>query len=119
MDDDDFEDLVDGAIGRIAEPFRSALRSVAIVVQDEPTPAQLASVDARRLFGLYQGVPRTAWGADSASVASKITIFRGPLRRAHPTAAGLAAAVDDVIRHEIAHHLGIDDNRLTELRGHR
>lgn len=119
MDDEEFEDLVDAAIGRIAEPFRSALRTVAIVVEDEPTPEQLASVGAHRLFGLYQGVPRTAWGADSAIVASKITIFRGPLRRAHPTADGLAAAVQDVIRHEIAHHLGIDDNRLIELRRQR
>jgi predicted Zn-dependent protease with MMP-like domain len=116
MDDDEFEELVDAAIERIAEPFRSALRTVAIVVQDEPTPAQLASAGARGLFGLYQGVPRTAWGADSAVVASKITIFRGPLQRAHPTSAGLGAAVEDVIRHEIAHHLGIDDTRLTELR---
>ncbi|MFN2417860.1 MAG: metallopeptidase family protein [Candidatus Limnocylindria bacterium] len=119
MDDDAFEDLVDGAVERITEPFRSALRTVAIVVEDEPTPAQLAAAGARGLFGLYQGVPRTAWGADSAMVASKITIFRGPLRRAHPTATGLAAAVEDVIRHEIAHHLGIDDNRLIQLRQHR
>ncbi|MCA1570237.1 MAG: metallopeptidase family protein [Chloroflexi bacterium] len=73
---------------------------------------------AMELLG-YQGVPRTAWGAGSAMVASKITIFRGPLRRAHPTATGLAAAVEDVIRHEIAHHLGIDDNRLIQLRQHR
>jgi predicted Zn-dependent protease with MMP-like domain len=119
MDDDEFEDLVDSAIERIAEPFRSALRTVAIVVQDEPTSAQLATAGARGLLGLYQGVPRTAWGADSAIVASKITIFRGPLQRAHPTRDGLAAAVEDVIRHEIAHHLGIDDNRLIELRRHR
>jgi predicted Zn-dependent protease with MMP-like domain len=117
VDDDSFEDLVDEAVARIPEPFQSAaLRTVAIVVEDEPTASQLASAGARGLFGLYQGVPRTAWGADAAMVASKITIFRGPLRRAHPTPAALATAVDDVIRHEIAHHLGIDDQRLIALR---
>jgi predicted Zn-dependent protease with MMP-like domain len=117
VDDDAFEDLVDEATGRIPEPFRSvALRTVAIVVEEEPSASQRALAGARQLFGLYQGVPRTAWGADSATVASKITIFRGPLRRAHPTAARLAAAVDDVVRHEIAHHLGIGDRRLSELR---
>lgn len=118
--DDSFEDLVDEAVARIPEPFQSAaLRTVAIVVEDEPTASQLAAAGARRLFGLYQGVPRTAWGADAAMVASKITIFRGPLRRAHPTPAALATAVDDVIRHEIAHHLGIDDQRLIALRRRR
>ena len=117
FDDAAFDDLVDEASERIPEPFRSAaLRTVAIVVEEEPSTSQRASAGARQLFGLYQGVPRTAWGADSATVASKITIFRGPLRRAHPTAARLAAAVDDVVRHEIAHHLGIDDRRLIELR---
>jgi predicted Zn-dependent protease with MMP-like domain len=76
---DDFDRLVEAAIERIPEAFRAQLGSVAIVVEDEPTPEQLASVGARGLFGLYQGVPRTRWGAEGASIASKITIFRGPL----------------------------------------
>jgi predicted Zn-dependent protease with MMP-like domain len=71
-------------------------------------------VKAGGLFGLYQGVPRTQWGADAAAVPSKITIFRGPLERAYSGPA-LAAAVEDVVRHEVAHHLGIDDRRLGEL----
>lgn len=88
---------------------------MAIVVEDEPTPEQLASARASGLFGLYQGVPRTAWGADAASVPSKITIFRGPLERAYRDPRALAAAVQDVVHHEVAHHLGIDDQRLREL----
>jgi predicted Zn-dependent protease with MMP-like domain len=64
-------------------------------------------------------VPRTALGADRAPIASKITIFRGPLRRAHRSPEALAGAVDDVVRHEVAHHFGIDDTRLLELRSGR
>ena len=71
---------------------------------------------AAGLFGLYQGVPRTAYGAERAAIPSKITIFRGPLSRAHPTAAALAAAVEDTVYHEIAHHFGISDERLGELK---
>ena len=88
-------------------------------IEDEATPAQLASVGARGLFGLYQGVPRTTYGADQVQVPSKITIFRGPLTRAYRTPAALAAGVADTVYHEIAHHFGISDARLTELRGGR
>jgi predicted Zn-dependent protease with MMP-like domain len=112
---DAFGRLVDAAIEALPAEVRDRLDSVAIVVEDEPTSEQLASVRAGGLFGLYQGVPRTSWGADGASVASKITIFRGPLERANPDPASLAAAVEDVVHHEVAHHLGIDDRRLSEL----
>jgi predicted Zn-dependent protease with MMP-like domain len=111
----DIEDMVVEAIERLPEPFREQLGSVAIVVADEATQEQLAAARAHGLFGLYQGVPRTAWSADSAPLPSKITIFRGPLVRANRTPERLAAAVADTVYHEIAHHLGISDSRLHEL----
>jgi predicted Zn-dependent protease with MMP-like domain len=114
--DPDFESLVDDAVAAIPRPFRDHLRSVAIVIEDEPTADQLAAVRAHGLFGLYQGVPRTVYGADLAAIASKITIFRGPLERAHPDPQDLAVAVRDTVHHEVAHHLGISDARLRELR---
>ena len=114
-DDNAFGALIDAAIEALPAEFRDRLGSVAIVVEDEPTTEQLASARASGLFGLYQGVPRTAWGADTASVPSKITIFRGPLERANRDPRALAAAVRDVVQHEVAHHLGIDDRRLREL----
>ena len=116
-DGSDLEGLVIDALERLPADFRDRLGSVAIVIEDEPTPDQLASVRAHGLFGLYQGVPRTAWAADAASVPSKITIFRGPLSRANRTPERLAAAVTDTVYHEIAHHFGISDARLHELRG--
>ena len=61
-DDDALEAIVIGALERLPAPFRERLGSVAIVIEDEPTSAQLESVGARGLFGLYQGVPRTASG---------------------------------------------------------
>jgi predicted Zn-dependent protease with MMP-like domain len=113
--DTDIEDLVVDAIDRLPEPFRHQLGSVAIVVEDEATVEQLAAVRAHGLYGLYQGVPRTAYAAETAPLPSKITIFRGPLVRANRTPERLAAAVADTVYHEIAHHLGISDARLHEL----
>jgi predicted Zn-dependent protease with MMP-like domain len=116
---DAFGALVEAAIDGLPAEFRERLGSVAIVVEDEPTADQLASVGAGGLFGLYQGVPRTRWGADAAALPSKISIFRAPLERAYRDPAALAAAVEDVVRHEVAHHLGIDDRRLGELARNR
>jgi predicted Zn-dependent protease with MMP-like domain len=115
-DEPDLEAMVIDALDRLPTPFRERLGSVAIVIEDEADAEQLASVGARGLFGLYQGVPRTTYGADAAMFPSKITIFRGPLMRANPTAERLAAAVADTVHHEIAHHFGISDARLHELR---
>jgi len=115
----DLEALVGEALDRLPAPFRDRLGSVAIVIEEEPTPAQLASVGARGLYGLYQGVPRTAYGAEAAAVPSKITLFRGPLTRAYRTPDRLAAGVTDTVYHEIAHHFGISDARLAELRAGR
>jgi predicted Zn-dependent protease with MMP-like domain len=115
-DVDAFEEALAAAIEDLPEPYRRELDSVAIVIQDEPDAAQLASVHARGLFGLYQGVPRTAYGADSVPIASKITLFRGPLTRAHRGHEALMRGVRETLEHEVAHHFGISDARLRELR---
>jgi predicted Zn-dependent protease with MMP-like domain len=114
LSDDEFGALVDDAIDRIPPPFADQLHTVAIVVEDEPLPEQ--NPPGQILLGLYQGVPRTAWGADNAAVPSKISIFKGPLERAHGASdERLAQAVADVVFHEVAHHFGISDARLREL----
>ena len=112
---DPFEELVLAALNELPEVFRDRLGSVAIVVDDEPTLDQLASVGAHGLLGLYTGVPRTAWGAGEAAVASKITIFRGPHLRQFRDPEALARGVRGTVHHEVAHHFGISDARLDEL----
>ena len=114
--DIDVEALVYDALDRLPAPFRERLGSVAIVIEDEADAAQLASVGARGLFGLYQGIPRTRLSADASPTPSKITIFRGPIVRASPDPDALAALVRETVFHEIAHHFGISDERLHELK---
>lgn len=116
---DPFDAAVAAAIDTLPEPYRGQLATVAIVVQDEPDPDQLASVHARGLLGLYQGVPRTAYGADRVPVPSKITLFRGPHLRMYRTPDALRDGVRETLDHEVAHHLGISDERLLELRRQR
>jgi predicted Zn-dependent protease with MMP-like domain len=113
-----FEALVDIALGAIPEPFASALDEVAIVIDDEPSADQRREneiADDDTLYGLYEGVPRTEWGADWAPIPNRIILFRLPLEADFPDPDELADEVWVTVIHELAHHLGIDDARLEEL----
>ena len=115
---DRFEALVERALRRIPPPFSDALVEVAIVIEDEPTVEQLEANDLTRddgLYGLYEGVPRTEYGADWVTSPNKISIFRLPLEEDFPDPDELADEVRLTVIHELAHHLGIDDDRLEEL----
>jgi predicted Zn-dependent protease with MMP-like domain len=113
-----FERLVDRALASIPAPYRDALAEVAIVIEDEPTPEQLREHGLQpwdALYGLYEGVPRTDYGADWVSVPNRISLYRRPLEEDFTDPVELEAEVRMTVLHELAHHLGIDDDRLEEL----
>lgn len=113
---DPFETALAAAIARLPDEYRAQLATVAVVVADEASAEELASTGASGLLGLYQGVPRTVLGAGHAAIPSVITLYRGPLERSYRGPAALTAGVEETLRHELAHHLGISDARLGELR---
>jgi predicted Zn-dependent protease with MMP-like domain len=114
-----FEDLVAEALSDIPMPFAAALEEVAIVIDDEPSPEQLRYSDLGEdddtLYGLYEGVARTEYGADWIQVPNRITLFRLPLEADFADPDDLADEVRITVIHELAHHLGIDDDRLHDL----
>ncbi len=113
-----FDDLVDRALAAIPAPFRAALGEVAVVIEDEPSPDQLRENGLGpddTLYGLYEGTPATEWGADWVPAPNKITLFRLPLEEDFPDPLELEEEVRITVIHELAHHLGIDDDRLDEL----
>jgi predicted Zn-dependent protease with MMP-like domain len=113
-----FEELVDRAIAAIPLPYSDALREVAVVIDDEPSTEQLEEngLDPDdSMYGLYEGVPRTDYGADWAASPNRITLFRLPLEEDFPDRRELENEVRLTVLHELAHHLGIDDDRLDEL----
>jgi len=99
-------------------PFAAALDEVAIVIDDEPSAEQLQDSELERdeaLYGLYEGVARTEYAADWITVPNRITLFRLPLEQDYPDHDELADEVRITVIHELAHHLGIDDDRLHAL----
>lgn len=113
-----FEHVVDGVLRSLPAPFAAALDDVAIVIEDEPSRDQLRENDLApddSLYGLYEGTPRTEWGADWVPAPNKITLFRLPLEDDFPDPEDLADEIRITVIHELAHHLGIDDDRLEAL----
>ncbi|MFH1651222.1 MAG: metallopeptidase family protein [Chloroflexota bacterium] len=119
MERERFEKLVARAVLSLPEEFCERLENIDIVVEDFPTPRQRRESGLGRnmtLLGLYEGVPLTARGAYYGSVMpDKITIFQGPVEERCRNDTEIVREVEAVVRHEIAHHFGISDARLTEL----
>jgi predicted Zn-dependent protease with MMP-like domain len=107
--DAQFERLVEDALDGLPQDIQRLLENVAIVVEDEPLPG------SENIYGLYEGVPATEWGADWAAVPNKITLFRLPLEEDFPDPPDLTAEVRRTVLHELAHHAGFDDDRMHAL----
>jgi predicted Zn-dependent protease with MMP-like domain len=116
-----FEELVQEALDSIPDELWDSIDNLGIVVEEWPTRAQLESIGVQpghTLFGLYEGVPLTGRSHHYGLVTpDKITIFRGPIVRAYPPGDedAIRAQVRRTVLHEIAHHFGIDDDRLHEI----
>lgn len=106
---DEFEAAVEDGLDLVPAEFLPMLENVAIMVEDEPPP------DEPDLLGLYDGVPlteRDRWGLE---LPDRITIFQGPLQRVCESEAELREEIAITVVHELAHHFGIDDDRLEQL----
>src|SRR5574342_458445 len=83
--------------------------NVVVLVEDDPE-------DGEDLLGLYEGHALTARGWDYAGVLpDRIIIYRNPTLRACNTEDDVIEEVATTVVHEIAHHFGIDDDRLHDL----
>jgi predicted Zn-dependent protease with MMP-like domain len=114
-----FEVLVERALDGLPIGFQSLLENVAIVIDDVPTAEQArlgGATDDGWLYGLYEGIPAIEYGAGSLPFPNKITLFRLPLETDFPDPDELADEVRRTVIHELAHHAGIGDDRLAELR---
>ncbi len=111
----DFYELVERALEGLPPELSELLDNVAIVVDDWPEYSTPLVVDDDTLYGLYEGIPLTERGAGyQGMLPDKITIFRGPLERDFHRAE-LEEQIRITVVHEIAHHFGIDEDRLEEL----
>jgi len=103
-----FEEMVAAALDGLPPELGGLMRNVAVTVEHNPGPPGL--------LGLYQGIPLTSRTSQYAGVLpDRITIYRLAICAICRTEAEVADQVRRTVIHEIAHHFGIDDDRLHEL----
>ncbi len=85
---DEFEKIIEEGIRAVPEKFLRKLDNVAIVIDDEPTPAQKKKLNIHpswTLYGLYEGVPQVSRGANyTAVLPDKILSFKSQLKTRLP-----------------------------------
>ena len=103
-----FEELVADALDSLPEELGRLMDNVWVTVEDEHPEEDL--------LGLYEGVPLTERGEYGGMVMpDRITIFRLPVCAMSRSDDEVVETVRDTVIHEVAHHFGIDDDRLEEL----
>ena len=114
-----FERIVSEALDELPELFQERLDNVEVVVEDWPHPETMRLVGAHHpaeLLGFYHGVPQPRRTHNYGLVLpDKITIYQRPIEMRCRTVEQVRATVQRVLRHEIGHHLGLDDDRLREI----
>lgn len=109
----EFEQAVADGLDLIPDELARHIDNVVVLVEDEP-PSEVEDPD---LLGLYEGTPLTErgeWWA-AGSLPDRITIFRNPTLRYCSSVEEVVEEVAVTVVHEIAHHFGIEDDRLHEL----
>ena len=118
-----FERLAVRALDQLPPAIHAMLDNVQIVIEDEADADQFGlrepaegPAGERCLLGLYEGVPLIERsGSDGFQVPDKITLFRIPLEQTSANRAELAHQIQVTVVHEIAHHFGLDEDRIAEL----
>jgi predicted Zn-dependent protease with MMP-like domain len=115
----DFEGLVSDALATIPKRFRSAMKNLAIVVEDEPSRDLLEEMEIEppdTLLGLYQGVPLTErhWGYGN-TLPDRILLFQGPLERESSDDDDLVVAIGETLIHEIGHYFGLSEEEIQDI----
>jgi predicted Zn-dependent protease with MMP-like domain len=114
-----FERLVLRALNGLPPRFRDRLDNVDVLVVRRPAAGHLRAggvAPGSTLLGLYLGTPLSARGSGyTMTLPDRILIFQEPIERICRNTHDVVAQVRQTVVHELAHHFGIDDERLDEL----
>jgi predicted Zn-dependent protease with MMP-like domain len=103
-----FEEMVADALDGLPEGLGQLMSNVAVTVELGPGPPGL--------LGLYQGVPLTSRTTQYSGVLpDRIIIYRLAICAICRSEEEVADQVRRTVIHEVGHHFGIGDQRLSEL----
>ena len=115
-----FERLVAEAVMLIPRRFRSEMRNIALVVEDEPSLELLEEMEIDppdTLYGLYQGTPLTERGAAFGNaLPDVITIFQDPIEEeCDGDEDEVRAVIGETLIHEVGHYFGLSEEEIEEI----
>jgi predicted Zn-dependent protease with MMP-like domain len=114
-----FTVLVEEALREIPRRFRKAMRNVAVVVEEEPSPDILEEMEIDEgdtLFGLYHGTPLTqrGWGYGN-SLPDRISIYQRPIEEACADEEEIRDCIAETVIHEFGHYFGMSEEQIEEI----
>ena len=110
VSEDRFAELVEAAFAAVPAELAALLDNVALFIEDD------APADDPTLLGFYDGIPLTERDTSYGGVMpDRIYVYRNPTLAICDTEQDVVEEVGITVVHEIAHHFGIEDDRLPEL----
>lgn len=117
----EFDRIVQKAIARIPEEIGKHLDNLVISVQRRPSPEVLDEMgfeegEGEDLLGLFQGVPLTERSVTAPPLfPDTILLFQEPLQEMCQSLDELEEQIEITVVHEVAHFVGMSEDRLAEL----
>ena len=115
----EFNRLVEEALDDIPPRFRAAMKNIAIVVEDQPSPELLDEMEIEppdSLYGLYQGTPLTerGWGYGN-TLPDRVTLFQRVIEDDSEDAEDAIVCIAETLIHEIGHYFGLSEDEIEEI----
>ncbi len=115
----DFDEIVKKAVARIPQEIRQYLNNIVITVQKYPSRRMIQEIGldpGEPLLGLFQGVPLIERSVTSPPLyPDLIYLFQKPLEAMCETLEELEEEIEVTVVHEVAHFIGMTEERLREL----
>jgi predicted Zn-dependent protease with MMP-like domain len=109
-----FEQLVEKALDELPKQFADLLQNIAVIVEEEPGPADRSLLEDPRqeLLGIYRGVPLPQRVHGTPLMPDQIAIFRGPILRIARSRYEAHQQIRDTVIHELGHYFGLGDEDM-------
>lgn len=110
VSEDRFAELVEAAFAAVPVELAALLDNVVLFIEDDAPP------EDPTLLGFYDGIPLTERDTSYGGVMpDRIYVYRNPTLEICNSEQDVIEEVGITVVHEIAHHFGIEDDRLHEL----
>lgn len=119
ISDKEFDDIISSVMDELPQEYITGMKNVSVVIADDPDEHQRHKLKLRcheTLFGIYEGIPLTKRGNNySLVLPDKITLFKNPLLGASQDLVQFRENTKRTLWHEIAHHYGLNHERIHQL----